>query len=56
MDYNHLPNKLINGHIIIIPKRKSNLLFYYPNSSNPIYPNEIEFIKRFMKFDQSNLE
>lgn len=56
IDYNHLPNKLINGHIIIIPKRKSNLLFYYPNSSNPIYPNEIEFIKRFMKFDQSNLE
>lgn len=55
MDYNLLPNELINGHIIIISKRKSNLLFYYPNSSNPIYPNEIQFIKKFMKFDQSNL-
>ena len=55
MSYTVLPDAEINGHIIIVDHRRSDLLFYYPNNSNMIYQDEIEFIKEFMKFDHSNL-
>lgn len=55
MDYKLLPNEQINGHIVVISHRKSDLLFYYPNSANVIYADEIQFIKDFMSFDRSNL-
>lgn len=54
--YDQLPDETINGHIIIVPRRKSNLLFYYPTTSNVIYDDEMKFIKSFMKFDQTNLK
>ena len=55
MDYKLLPNHQINGHIIIPAHRKSNLILYYPNSVNVIYPEEITFIKKFIEFDRQNL-
>lgn len=55
MDYKLLPDEQINGHIIVTAHRKSDLLLYYPNNSNVIYNEEIQFIKDFMKFDRSNL-
>ena len=55
MSYTVLPDAEINGHIIIIEHRRSDLLFYYPNNSNMIYESEIQFIKEFMKFDKTNL-
>ena len=55
MSYKILPDAEINGHIIIIEHRRSDLLFYYPNNSNMIYADEIQFIKEFMAFDESNL-
>lgn len=55
LSYDELPDTSINGHIVIIEHRKSNLLLYYPNVSNIIDAEEISFIKRFMRFDASNL-
>jgi len=55
IDYRNLPNEDIYGHIVIIPHRRSDLLFYYPNSANIIYVDEINFIKDFMKFDATNI-
>lgn len=51
-----LPNDDINGHIIIIPNRTSDLIFYYPNVSNMIYLDEIMFIKKFIIYDKNNLD
>lgn len=55
LSYDELPDKAINGHIIITDHRKSNLLLYYPNVANIIDADEIAFIKRFMRYDASNL-
>ena len=55
MKYTSLPDTDVFGHIVIVPHRRSDLLFYYPNSANVIYADEISFIKDFMKFDSSNL-
>ena len=56
ISYTQLPDEAINGHIIIVPRRKSDLLFYYPTASNIIYEDEMTFIKGFMRFDQTNLK
>lgn len=55
MEYSKLPDHDIFGHIVIIGHRKSDLLFYYPNSARRISSYELEFIKKFMEFDISNL-
>lgn len=55
LSYDVLPDTSINGHIIIIEHRKSSLLLYYPNAANVIETDELAFIKRFMRFDASNL-
>lgn len=55
ISYDKLPDISITGHIIINDHRRSNLLFYFPNTSNMIYEDEIVFIKKFMKYDASNL-
>lgn len=55
ISYDKLPDISITGHIIIHDHRKSNLLFYFPNTSNMIYEDEIRFIKEFMKYDATNL-
>ena len=54
--YKLLPDYQINGHIIICAHRRSDLLLYYPNNANVIYPEEIQFIKNFMDFDRCNLQ
>lgn len=55
LSFTILPDHDIYGHIIIIAKRRSDLLFYYPNNSNIIYKDELDFIKAFMRFDHTNL-
>lgn len=50
-----LPKTNINGHILIIPNRKTDLICYYPNVANMIYYDEICFIHKFIEFDKTNL-
>lgn len=50
-----LPNEQIFGCIIITPHRVSDIIFYYPNSSQTITQGEVNFIKKFIEFDRSNL-
>ena len=50
-----LPNEQIFGCILITPHRVSDVLFYYPNSTQVITQGELNFIKRFIEFDKSNL-
>lgn len=55
MDYNALPkNEDINGIILIQPKRKPNLLLYYPIVNFTITSDEITSIIRFMQMDSIN--
>ena len=56
MSVDILPYENINGHIIIIPKRKTDLIFYYPNVANMIYLDEVKFIKKFINYDKNNLK
>ena len=50
-----LPDEQIFGCIVITPHRISDIVFYYPNSSQVISPGELKFIKRFVEFDKTNL-
>ena len=50
-----LPNESIFGCIIITPHRISDIIFYSPNSSQIITADELNFIKKFVEFDKSNL-
>lgn len=54
-DHKILPKDNINGHILIIPNRKTDLIFYYPNVSNVVYYDEICFIHKFIEFDKTNI-
>lgn len=55
LDYRTLPDEGFNGHVIISDHRRSDLLFYYPHSSNLIDSEQVKFIKDFMAYDATNL-
>lgn len=50
-----LPDDQIFGCIIIVPHRISDVVFYYPNSTQKITAGELSFIKKFVEFDKTNL-
>lgn len=55
LDYRMLPDEGLNGHVIISDRRRSDLLFYYPHTSNFIDSEQVKFIKEFMAYDVTNL-